>query len=301
VWRPGDVVKPVATKTKTEAKPKAEAKAKAPPQANQAYFDKWGDSYKNAPPLLKRVLDKLPYPGEIPSDGTEGAYHLRGQIHMGTFKPGVGRADSVWRHEYGHHLDRELGALRGGAGSPLGYISSSPEGTKAMQSDMRALNKAKKDAGSLDYGSRRELDAKAKFAANVPDNYEKILGSAPPVYGLIDRALDASNSTRDRELIALAILESDPALFVSLSERAIATRYQGTRPVVAADLAGAVTKNNIGFGHTKAYYKRAGSRETEAFANAFAMLSSGDELELEVARYIAPSFTRFVEQELEGV
>lgn len=298
VWRPGDALVAVPAAARAVTPPPQPV---APPKANQAYFDKWADSYKDAPPLFRRVLDKFDYPSEIPPNAKQGAFHRRGQIHMGALTPGQGRADSVWRHEYGHYIDRLVGAEKGGAGSPIGYISSSPEGSKAMVADMRSLNRAKKDAQSMDYGVRRELEAKARFAAYVEENYKKLLNDAPTVFRQIDTALDAKNSDFNRELIAAAILTKDIERFIPLAERALATRYQGKEVVIAADLAGAITRNNIGYGHTKAYYKETGKRETEAYANVFSMLSSGGELELEVARYIAPAFTRFVEDTLEAL
>jgi len=264
------------------------------PRPNQDYFDKWADSFKATPQGLRDAIDNAPYPGEIPPIPKKGAYHQSGKIHMGTDTPGVKRANSVWRHEYGHYLDRHLGQLKGGAGSPMGYISSSPDGSKALQSDMRSINGIKKSFDSLDYGERREIGLKAVFASRVPENYSQILATAPPVFREIDRALDGANSMTARETIAHAILSRDPESFVRVAERAIATNYQGEPPIMAADLAGAITRNNVGYGHSKTYYKRPGSRETEAFANVFSLATSGDPLELEVARHIAPRFSQFV-------
>lgn len=298
-WVPGQVI-PKAEPVKAKRKPAAK-KQVAPPKENQPYFDKWSDSYKDAPKLFRRVIEQFDYPGEIPSDGTKGAYQRAGKIHMGSFEPGIGRADSVWRHEYGHHIDYLIGRSQGGAGSPMGYISSSPEGSKSMSSDMKTLNKAKKDYRALDYGARRDLDAKARVAGYVASDYKALLKSAPSVFKEIDKVLNAKDSDFVRETIATAILTKDPERFVDLAEQALATRYQGKSPVVAADLAGSITRNDIGYGHTINYYKNPGMRETEAFANVFSMVSSGNKLESEIARHIAPAFTQFVEDILESL
>lgn len=135
VWKPGDAIAaaPVAARAGAGGQ-----KPEVPTKANQAYFDKWGDSYKDAPPLFKRVLDKLDYPEEIPSDGTAGAYQTRNKIHMGTFEPGVGRGSSVWRHEYGHFVDRTVRSNS----SADGYRSAEGDGTEAMGKDAETIKGA---------------------------------------------------------------------------------------------------------------------------------------------------------------
>lgn len=298
-WVPGQVI-PKAEPVKAKRKPAAK-KQVAPPKKNQPYFDKWSDSYKDAPKLFRRVIEQFDYPGEIPSDGTEGAYQRAGTIHMGSFEPGIGRADSVWRHEYGHYIDYLIGRSQGGARSPIGYFSSSPEGIKAMSSDRKALNKAKdiyEDMRSLDYDKWFKLNQKARVSAFVSSDYKSLLKSAPSVFKEIDKALNAKDSDFARETIAAAILTKDPERFIRLAEEALKTRYQGKSPVVAADLAGAITRNNIGYGHEDDYYNDPGLQETEAFANVFSMISSGNKLESEIAKYIAPTFSQFVEDTL---
>jgi len=299
VWVPGQVIpKPEPVK----AKPKPATKEQvAPPKENRPYFDRWSDSYKDAPELFKRVIEQLDYPGEIPSDGTEGAYQRGAKIHMGSFEPGIGRADSVWRHEYGHYVDYLIGRSQGGARSPIRYFSSSPEGIKAMSSDRQSLNKAKdmyEDMRSLYYDKWVKLIQKARVTASVSSDYKSLLESAPSVFKEIDRALNAKDSDFARETIAAAILTKDPERFIDLAEEALKTRYQGKSPVVAADLAGAITRNNIGYGHEDDYYNDPGLQETEAFANVFSMISSGNKLESEIAKYIAPTFSKFVEDTL---
>lgn len=77
-------------------------------------------------------------------------------------------------------------------------------------------------------------------------------------------------------------------------------RYNGVRPIVAFDLAGSMTRNKVGFGHSDEYYdQNPGYQQMEAFANTFSLLTSGDPLEAEIARTIAPNFTRFVLEVIE--
>ena len=107
VWEPGQPL------PKDVGMPQPPPPPPPPPKVtsvkpNQEYFDKWADAYQNTPEGIRRVIDSLPYPEEIPSDGTNGAYHRRGKIHMGHFEPGNKEGDADWRTEYGKLITRHV-------------------------------------------------------------------------------------------------------------------------------------------------------------------------------------------------
>lgn len=76
---------------------------------------KWhGTVFKDSPDLLKNVVNKVGAPRKISdnelSESSKNTAHynraLQG-MHMAAYKPGETRADTVYRHEFGHFLDHQ--------------------------------------------------------------------------------------------------------------------------------------------------------------------------------------------------
>lgn len=76
------------------------------------FHQQWEGAFNNAPDDFKAVLERIDQPDRL--DAPEGsASHFKSgtqSIHMRpSYKPGDEYSDAVYRHEYGHHLDYELG------------------------------------------------------------------------------------------------------------------------------------------------------------------------------------------------
>jgi hypothetical protein len=271
---------------------------------------------------------------------------------MGNFVPGQGRADSVYRHEYGHHIDRALRKDKSGEG----FRSADPDSIEAMKKDEAALLRRRELA---DKAIRRDMarDVKAAYSNgryNVVGLMDAGFSTAeaegfasmdsPPTpsklmkglddFNILSRREQAIRDSVDRatrrgqwdsfieenplsplaESLARRLEESSPdglttaqktrlvmlsqynrpGTLISAAEQALAVGYGGEATLSAADLAGSITKNAIGFGHTNDYYMDEGWQAVEAWANTFSLLSSGDPLEAAIAKAIAPNYSRFV-------
>lgn len=108
------------TKSKTASSNKnTENPSASEPQSNTRKTDfhkSWEKAFDNAPDDFKKVLDRIDQPDRYENpDGTMGnsSFFRAGTkaIHMDSrHKPGDAYGDGVYRHEYGHHLDYELGS-----------------------------------------------------------------------------------------------------------------------------------------------------------------------------------------------
>jgi hypothetical protein len=85
----------------------------------------------------------------------------------------------------------------------------------------------------------------------------------------------------------------DPSSFLNMAE--MATGHTG----MVQDLSGSMTKNEIGRGHSDDYYSDETRQSVETFANVFNFLSSGDPLEVEISKYLAPGYTKYVKSLLD--
>jgi hypothetical protein len=255
------------------------------------------------------AIDKLPYPKEIIPADPKAAYQDPDVVglRIGLSEPGKGTGDTVWRHEYGHHIDFLVGQAKGvkGGFGDRGYISGSPAGRRALSRDNKTLRAQKKAADSLSSNELFAIDRKIdeiKFDVGGK-KYKQLLESSPAIFREMDSRMKQYLPREEREeSIATAILTGNPGDFIQAAEKAVAASFQGQRPLHVADLAGAVTANAVGYGHSSMYYQvKAGSQETEAFANAFTLLSSGDALHRDIAERLAPNVVKFVLDTLDGV
>lgn len=126
---------------------------------NQEQFQQWISAWDKTPRAFSQAIERLPIARRIAPTANQSAYQLAGAIHMGSFTPGRGRADSVWRHEYGHHIDRALRKDK----STEGYRSADPDSIEAMKKDEAALLKRRELA---DKAIRRDVlrDVKAAYS-----------------------------------------------------------------------------------------------------------------------------------------
>jgi hypothetical protein len=94
--------------------------------------------------------------------------------------------------------------------------------------------------------------------------------------------------TSDKINLLMASEYRDPSAFLKVAE--LATGQTG----MVDDLAGSMTKNEIGRGHSDDYYYDESRQSVETFANVFNFLSSGDPLDAEISKHLAPGYTRYV-------
>lgn len=100
---------------KTPPTPTSKSVNKPPRQPNELE-QKWHATvFKNSPETLKKVVDTVGAPRKLkdeelpPSHKTTSHYNaVKGGMHMNPkYTPGETRADTVYRHEFGHYLDHQ--------------------------------------------------------------------------------------------------------------------------------------------------------------------------------------------------
>lgn len=181
----GKTTKKATTKTTTKktstTKPKTTKKVVAAPSGSEVEMDyipretafarKWEDSWSKAPKDLRATLKEIDEPEEIVNPSSH-AYQTNGKLCMGGYDPNsvIGRA--IYRHEYGHHLDDEMGAGIGelvlGAKSyftPQKFLSSSDVFHAAFRKDEEKLLRS---SASTDKGFEKIYDRHFKKYKDNP-------------------------------------------------------------------------------------------------------------------------------------
>ena len=70
--------------------------------------------WDNAPPWVRNVISRIAPPGfidpaTVEDSNKKGAYHNLNGIHLNGWTPDKIQSGALWRHEYGHYIDRILG------------------------------------------------------------------------------------------------------------------------------------------------------------------------------------------------
>ncbi|MBL1177659.1 hypothetical protein [Pantanalinema sp. GBBB05] len=104
-------------------------KAKATkPKQEISHHQQWAKTaFSNAPKDFQRVVESIPEPKklDLPPDHPSAFKAGTGAIHIkGDRKPGDALSDGVYRHEFGHHLDYELGDRKGGSQDSWNAVAS---------------------------------------------------------------------------------------------------------------------------------------------------------------------------------
>lgn len=267
-------------------------------------------SFSSAPEMIKQAMAVLPGLHKlelIPEHATSHYMRRDNAIYLArNYTTTDGQAQAVWRHEYGHHLDHQLGEQQSSAGS-LMMRSAFPDWVATRKSDARALlRKGKADEAYRqgedlvrEYQRRLTEDGRESARSWVQQQLQRVGLDLADVIQLLKEA----GSTGPSELDALRIQSMLAVGAVSPMFDAVFTRSTITaQGLVLTDLLGAVTKNKIGYGHSLAYYRqRPDGQGAEAVANIIALLGHPNPAWGTIARALVPRLTESVEKELRRV
>lgn len=260
---------------------------------------------KDAPQDIKQVIERLDQPGQAKAIRGQRSFSLGNEIYI---HPSQDNAD-VWWHEYGHHVDKELGRKR--TGKAESYISSTEDYKKAvlLDSDNIIANQKRADAlAELIVPGRNWNEARDEILrdkviqralqSNMSMMEQLFSGfTSRDSLGKVfwDSIGDADRLMLDNVARALYLHDSEDyryMLWLVKKPFLEQGRLQGYTNL--ADLLGSTTLNKVGWGHKDDYYKkyRAG-RFTENFANLFNALTRGENsLDWKLAQRFAPNSAR---------
>ncbi|MDR2689955.1 MAG: phage head morphogenesis protein, partial [Azoarcus sp.] len=262
---------------------------------------KWHDAaFSLAPADILRTIARIGDPKRLlqtPGVTAECARHVHIDMDGHDIKSLHGQ--SVWRHEYGHHVDGSLSATKG-------YFSEEAAFLDAMDADKKLLleGAAAGRAGAKTQARRAALDAiemqTYQDFVTAPDRavwlverYQRAgLDYAATVEAMEKHAMFPSTlsglglENRYRRIVvafeqrdAQALMDAITGGFKTQESRDAFRK--GTLGHLS-DLFGSVTRNKVsgyyksGWGHMDAYYRSAGFLAgTEAFANLFALYGEG--------------------------
>jgi SPP1 gp7 family putative phage head morphogenesis protein len=222
-------------------------------------------------------------------------------INMPSIRPaGDASTLSTWRHEFGHAIDVQLRASKGGKGS---YRSFNNDFIKTMNADEELLLKnGSKTMGSNDLAAKEMTYAKlgrefeetttaavrrqkltqmaTKAEVNLPE-FEKLLETSTTIVKAEGKDTPAAHARMARMLKALELRDPEQLYREAMRfDRGITARANSEQVdrswMNLIDMIGAVTRNRVaGFGgtdgfpgHSDDYYRRStGGRGAEVFAN----------------------------------
>ena len=273
----------------------------AVPEALSQYWDpstpagRWHEAaFRDSDERIRRLVGSAGSPTAVLETPKKHAYaRWNAEIEMDSHRLETAYGQSVWRHEFGHHIDGYYGRKAGGL-----YWTDSGPFPDALSGDSRELVRlaargnvyAKSTVERLMYlteryeGALSELRRSADRSSWLSDRYAALGLDYSDVERLAvrhaDFATDLVGFERDARFarIAAALEERDIEGFM----RAIAGETRTERRLSwekgslgsFSDLFGSMTKNKaVGYqdgwyGHTTAYYKQAPTRNArEAFAN----------------------------------
>jgi SPP1 gp7 family putative phage head morphogenesis protein len=201
--------------------------------------------------------------------------------------------EGVFAHEYGHFIDNMISVRNPGLG--IRFASTSLD--KARQADGRKLRKQSRDNIDADEHtdlrfSRRTSTAgnRKKYVESLGLRYDKILAELGEDMGLTPET--AEELLFD---IAVAVERQDAGALVNAFGRKQSQSRRVHRAWInIADYFGAMTKNRIGFGHSKSYYSGPFGGEfqgTEMFANYYATRALYPGL-ADVIRKLSPEWSK---------
>lgn len=148
---------------------------------HRAAFDK-------SPRAIKVAVQKA---GRISvQTGGRGAYAMGGQlIEMGSHKIDSPSGQGVWRHEFGHILDVQIGRREGDQSNIYGYISSNRSWLQAKDKDARLMNEAAGKGRKSKANDQRKVDRVAAYDQTTQDSLRSARGDGYSAYlrGLAER------------------------------------------------------------------------------------------------------------------
>ena len=279
-----------AAATAPAAAPAPKAPVDVPNEPKEA--TRWQrTSWNDAPKYVTDAVNKSPPLSSVTSKN-DGAYFLPGKKVINMPKEGGPatslRRQGTWRHEYGHHLDREWSENLTDATKKASrrHISASPAFKKAMAADTRSVNKG---AGGKTPSAAHEAATEvfAKHLQKTMDEGTGYLDKQLKKHGLsykgmrdlhrkhMDDSVDSKNDIvmRNKMVKLLAAIETKNAQFYINQLWEGGQYFQSGMAGKIADYYGSIALNRVGYGHSKSYYSEGiHKRTTEAFANAFAIL-----------------------------
>lgn len=268
-------------------------------------------SFDESPVPVKQTVQNADRIGVLTTPGT-GAYAMGGRlIEMGSHDLDSQHGQAVWRHEFGHILDVQLGGKEGA--SMYGYYSSGEAWKRAIKADAKAMTDAvargrrskKQEARALERQTEYN-DTREKAIRTTGEEFEILLRTLAEEAGVeyadfiqamkretllfeeFDDVQALGASGRYRLAMALASLKrADPETFVGMllyrdldhtaaKQKRRAYKHAGALGSLS-DLAGATTRNRVasfnnGFpGHSNGYYSSSPHR---APTEAFANITS---------------------------
>lgn len=271
----------------------------APEVANKANMR----AFKDAPNDLKETINAQPPLKSVTinqaSMGQRGAFYRTQDRRINMWDPDTAGPktrswDSVWAHEYGHHLDHETG---------IGNIpfSGQPAMRSAKSAASRRLKTKSQSRGSgiLSQAYQDKLADNFQLTRTQVEKKIRALGLNPDKLRTMwkkhwDIDTDELANAMNRQL--LSAIEAEDAGYI-LHELLRPTEGISPKGLGVwshmADFFGAMTKNRIGWGHKKSYYKgRFGfvQQGTEMYAQFVATAAEFEQLNI-VLRIFAPEFT----------
>lgn len=285
----------------------------------------WHDaSLSSAPEGLKTLVGRIGDPGFVKATPGSSAYCAWHQgIEMGRYDKTLARAQAVWRHEYGHHVDGMLP----GTSSDYRYFSQIPEFAAALGKDKMSLidNAA---AGPANYSKTKTQRAALTTA------YQEAISSiqaAEPLawlearYTALGIDFKTAKAAVERQTVFSGMLEA-PEVYQRFARIAVALEQRDAQGLMDAltggsttregaaesgkamktgmlgelsDLFGSVSRNKVsgyrktGWGHSDRYYAEADYKAgTETFANLFCVHGQGDVFWVQVLERLVPEVNR---------
>lgn len=247
----------------------------------------WGDIEESDPLLLQAIQSTRPL---VAVDQTsKRAFFSFSTNTIDQDELDIARlgARSIFRHEFGHAIDYDMAIENAVPGRYLHSLSAAQE----MVSDAERWLEPQKNYRALYDTFRNSLPAtgRKEFLEGKLDEITKELGLHREDLWYFTAAASANTEQvmMDQYLMALSIKSGDARTILSrLGLAAQAGRLDETTVTLTADFFGAISRNQVGFGHATEYYNPEPGRgrdedtgitdrqSTEAFANYISLRGS---------------------------
>lgn len=310
------------TNTKQRAKAATE-KRKSVDRKFQGELTVLNGSFSDSPEDLRGVINTFPPVKTTAHSSTSHYNHRNNEVKINTvyLKDRSSRGISVYRHEYGHYLDRQIGKKLGrdaDVTQSQGYRKNLLEDEKDIlakknSSDRRyqtvfdnnkeeilkdsdvqnSLNKFKIDKDNLNSKQKQILGKQflsksIRKEGNIDEQFSEIFSQSSSEFKMANAIKD--KKTRDLAKSNLLLNKDDPEVQAKLVESYLKSKFGIDYAGHAQDLIGATTTNKVGKGHSDDYYKRPNFMQgKEAFANITSLYATGDELVIEYLRNTVPN------------
>lgn len=263
---------------------------------------------------VQRAVGKLP-PLKLLTRTKDGGFYTPGsrKINMRLdYRTENPNHQAIWRHEYGHHVDNMLGNGRYISGTRTWEAAWRTDAKSATDTAFRAgQNKARDAADQRARDHVQEMKAiKARDGIQARDRWLR------EVFSQSGLNYDEWNTMIEEGIKASALQApgakpiTDSLQFLAAYEHGAVTsdllRMWGSGRVTQMginfmDTFGAITKEQVGYGHGVAYYNADLRRQgAEAFANVFSAISHKNPMWGKLAERFFPNLTRLVKGALEN-